>query len=137
MEEKKEELKSVQIGNFVYTLSGDGVISVATSSGTWYVGYVPGSMAHSLIYMLVFSNESISEEDEQTVSNFITSVYCVCNIVDAEFTTQIFSNIDAFMKRNADKNVDINSKEQQKENEDALEKLQAMSNMEEHIANIE
>lgn len=129
MEENKT--KSVQIQNFVYTLNEEnGIVSVAASSGNWYVGFAPGTMAHSLFYSLVFADDvELSEEDKKTVTTVITSMYCACNIIDSEFTENIYKNIESFMKKNGEKNVDVNSPEQQEKSEEDIEKVKTLTEM--------
>lgn len=133
MEENKT--KSVQIQNFVYTLSKeDGIVSVAASSGNWYVGFGPGTMAHSLMYSSVFADDKeITEEDKQIVTTIITSMYCACNIIDSEFTESIYKNIEAFMTKNAEKNVDVNSQEQQEKSEEEIEKVKTLTDIEKEM----
>lgn len=133
MEENKT--KSVQIQNFVYTLNEEnGIVSVAASSGNWYVGFAPGSMAHTLIYTLVFADDrEISEEEKQTITTVVTSMYCACNIIDSEFTENIYKDIETFMKKNAEKNVDVNSQEQQEKSEEEIEKVKTLTDIENEI----
>lgn len=95
---EKKEVKNVQIDNFLYMLDEDtGVITVYAVSKQWYIGYAPGTMGHTLLYSCVFGEER-TEDDLNAAVAFVTSVYCVSNIVDADVTEDILKIVDHYMK---------------------------------------
>lgn len=132
--ESKEEMKKVQLGNFVYRLSeDDGIISVSTTSGSWYVGYAPGSMAHALIYSALFANDGDTQDNKEAVTavtTFINAVYCACNIVDSDFTIKTYENIDDYMKR---KGLESENKIGEQQNQEDVKRMKKMYNMEKEL----
>lgn len=135
MEENK--IKSVQVQNFVFTLSEEGIVSVAASSGIWYVGFAPGSFAHAFIYSLVFAEDKeLSEEDKNVLATLVTSMYCTCNIIDGDFTDKVYKCIDEYMKKKSEK-VDASSDEQQQKSEEDLEHVKKLTEIEEEVGKIE
>lgn len=96
MEEKKD--KEVTLGGFIYTMSEeDGVITVLSDSKNWFIGYAPGTMAHTFLAAIVFNEDGMNEDDANAVNNFITSVYTISQIVDAETTIDVYKAIEKYM----------------------------------------
>ena len=97
MEEKDKE---VTLGGFKYTMSDkDGVISIMSDSENWFIGYAPGTMVHAFIAGIVFNEEGMSEEDANAVNNFVTSIYTISNILNADTTMEVYKAIENYMLR--------------------------------------
>lgn len=130
-EEKKEaakvEDKKVQIGNFSFMEDVEtGVITVYAVSNQWYVGYAPGTMGHTLLYSCVFGEEQ-DEDSINAAIAFVTSVYCVSNIVDAEVTDDVLKIVDKYMKSRDEKDVT------DEENEKIIKEVQTEEEINEEI----
>lgn len=135
MEENK--IKSVQVQNFVFSLSEEGIVSVAASSGIWYVGFAPGSFAHAFIYSLVFAEDKeLSEEDKNVLTTLVTSMYCTCNIIDGGFTDEIYKCIEKYTKTKSEA-VDVSSEEEQQKSEEDLEHVKTLTEIEEELGKVE
>lgn len=134
---EKNKIKSVQVQNFVFTLSEEGIVSVAASSGIWYVGFAPGCFAHAFIYSLVFAEDKeMSEEDKNVLTTLVTSMYCTCNIIDGEFTDEVYKCIDKYTKRKSE-DVDAASEEEQQKSEEDLEHVKKLTEIEEEVGKVE
>lgn len=98
MEEKKD--KEVTLGGFIYTMSEeDGVITVLSDSKNWFIGYAPGTMAHTFLAAIVFNEDGMNEDDANAVNNFITSIYTISQIVDADTTIDVYNAIGKYMTK--------------------------------------
>lgn len=97
MEEKEKE---VTLGGFKYTMSDkDGVVSIMSDSENWFIGYAPGTMVHAFIAGIVFNEDGMSEEDANAVNNFVTSIYTISNILNADTTLEVYKAIENYMLR--------------------------------------
>ena len=102
--------KKLRIGNYVllkYKQDGNAFIKVSTISGEWSVIYRSDNKLFTLF-------DSLSEEEYESAGMFITSMYAVCGIIDAELTNDIILAVDKHIERLKKGSEEISQEEDQK-----------------------
>lgn len=87
--------KKIQIHNFVmlkHKVDKTSFIKVVSVDGGWSVSYREDNMMYLTIDMA-------EEEDYEALYNVFTGMYGVCNIVDSDFTKDVFAAMNRYFER--------------------------------------
>lgn len=78
--------KKIQVHNFVmlkYKVDKTSFIKVASAAGDWFVSY----REDNIMYLTL---DVAKEEEYEALYNVFTGIYGTCNIVDPDFTKEVF-----------------------------------------------
>lgn len=87
--------KKVQVHNFVmlkYKVDKTSFIKVASVAGDWSVSYREDNIMYLTLNMA-------KEEEYEALHNIFTGIYGTCNIVDSDFTKEIFDSMSRYFER--------------------------------------
>jgi len=87
--------KKVQVYNFVmlkYKVDKTSFIKVASVAGDWSVSYREDNIMYLTLNMA-------KEEEYEALHNIFTGIYGTCNIVNSDFTKEIFDSMSRYFER--------------------------------------
>lgn len=90
--------KKIQIHNFVmlkHKVDKMSFIKVSSVAGDWQVSY----REDNIMYLTL---DMAKEEDYEALHNVFTAIYGTCNIVDSDFTKDVFDALYRTIKRRED-----------------------------------
>lgn len=90
--------KKIQIHNFVmlkHKVDKMSFIKVSSVAGDWLVSY----REDNIMYLTL---DMAKEEDYEALHNVFTAIYGTCNIVDSDFTKDVFDALYRTIKRRED-----------------------------------
>ncbi|WP_293738981.1 hypothetical protein [uncultured Parabacteroides sp.] len=90
--------KKIQIHNFVmlkHKVDKMSFIKVSSVAGDWLVSY----REDNIMYLTL---DMAKEEDYEALHNVFTAIYGTCNIVDSDFTKDVFDALYRTIKRRKD-----------------------------------
>lgn len=117
--------KKIQIHNFVmlkYKVDKTSFIKVCSVAGDWSVSYREDNIMYLALNMA-------KEEEYEALYNVFTGVYGACNIVDSDFTKEIFGAMDRYFEKLKDNRPVVSNEEDSK----ILEEERRMSEIKEEI----
>ena len=90
-----EHGKKIQVHNFVmlkYKVDKTSFIKVASAAGDWFVSY----REDNIMYLTL---DLAKEEEYEDLYNVFTGIYGTCNIVDPDFTKEVFDAMSRHFER--------------------------------------
>lgn len=90
-----EHGKKIQVHNFVmlkYKVDKTSFIKVASAAGDWFVSY----REDNIMYLTL---DLAKEEEYEALYNVFTGIYGTCNIVDPDFTKEVFDAMSRHFER--------------------------------------
>ena len=118
--------KKIQIHNFVvlkYKIDKTSFIKVSTVAGDWSVLY----REDNIMYLTL---DMADESQYEGIYNVMVGMYGVCNMVDQEFTKELFDALNRFYERLKARQNAVSEEEDAK----ALEEERRMNELKEGIS---
>lgn len=87
--------KKVQIHNFVmlkYRVDKTSFIKVSSVNGEWSVSYREDNI-------MFLTLDMAGEENHEALHNVFTAIYGTCQIVDSEYTKEVFDAMNRYFER--------------------------------------
>lgn len=102
--------KKVQIHNFVmlkYRVDKTSFIKVSSVNGEWSVSYREDNI-------MFLTLDMAGEENHEALHNVFTAIYGTCQIVDSEYTKDVFDAMNRYFERIKDKKKPVSEEEDAK-----------------------
>lgn len=102
--------KKVQIHNFVmlkYRVDKTSFIKVSSINGEWSVSYREDNI-------MFLTLDMAGEENHEALHNVFTAIYGTCQIVDSEYTKEVFDAMNRYFERIKDKKKPVSEEEDAK-----------------------
>lgn len=102
--------KKVQIHNFVmlkYRVDKTSFIKVSSVNGEWSVSYREDNI-------MFLTLDMAGEENHEALHNVFTAIYGTCQIVDSEYTKEVFDAMNRYFERIKDKKKPVSEEEDAK-----------------------
>lgn len=102
--------KKVQIHNFVmlkYRVDKTSFIKVSSVNGEWSVSYREDNI-------MFLTLDMAGEESREALHNVFTAIYGTCQIVDSEYTKEVFDAMNRYFERIKDKKKPVSEEEDAK-----------------------
>ena len=87
--------KKIQIHNFVlvkHKIDKTSFIKVSSLAGDWSVSYREDNI-------MFVSIDASTEENNEALYNIFTAMYGVCNIIDSDFTKEVFDSMHRYFDK--------------------------------------
>lgn len=102
--------KKVQIHNFVmvkYKTDKTSFIKVSSVNGEWSVSYREDNI-------MFLTLDMAGEENHDALHNVFTAIYGTCQIVDSEYTKEVFDAMNRYFERIKTENKTVSDEEDAK-----------------------
>lgn len=102
--------KKIQIHNFVmlkYRVDKTSFIKVSSVNGEWSVSYREDNI-------MFLTLDMAGEENHEALHNVFTAIYGTCQIVDSEYTKEVFDVMNRYFERIKDKKKPVSEEEDAK-----------------------
>lgn len=123
--------EKIQIHNFVvlkHKVDKTSFIKVSTVAGDWSVSYREDNIMYLTLDMM-------DESQHDGLYNVLVGMYGSCNVVDSEFTKELFDALSRFYERLKDRQKPVSEEEDNNALEEGRRMYELKNEMDGHVEN--